>query len=345
MNSPQTSPTDETTKVEALLRQSMPDAVGVRVNNLAPMFGGNSRKAWSFDASWQRGGNSVTRPCVMLSQLGHGHVESDIRREFQVLSGLNGKGVRVPEAIAIDVDGEIVGAPSIVLERINGKANAVAFLKSPDVEASTALTEDLALVVAQLHRVEWSVAAFDPALASDTPRQLVERQVQYWEKTFLANRLEPLPVMASLFAWLKKNIPTPERICMVHGDLRPGNFLYEGPRVTGLLDWEMAHFGDPIEDLGWIYRPLWSPKRFVPLRKFVDLYAKHSGCDISWSSVIFYRVFSELKFATISLTAAKSFATGQTLNLRHADRAATVTPCLKRCLDWIETQKHEVAHA
>jgi len=323
----------------------MPNARDIRVSNLAPMFGGNSRKAWSLDAAWKQAGETVERPCVMLSQLGHGHVESDIRREFQVLSGLNGKGVRVPEAIAIDVDGAIVGSPSIVMERITGKANAVAFLKSPDSDTSRALTEDLALVVAQLHRVEWDIAKFDTSLGKDTPRQLVERQVQYWEKTFIANRLEPLPVMASLFAWLKNHIPTPERICMVHGDLRPGNFLYEGRRVTGLLDWEMAHFGDPIEDLGWIYRPLWSPKRFVSLREFVDVYAKHSGHNIPWSSVIFYRVFSELKFATISLTAAKSFASGKTLNLRHADRAATVTPCLKRCLDWIEIQKQAVAHA
>jgi aminoglycoside phosphotransferase (APT) family kinase protein len=327
-----------------LLRHAMPHATSVAVSNLAPLFGGNARKAWSFDAQWMNRDDRFDCLCVMLSQVGGRQVESDIHREFMVLHGLNGKGVRVPTAIAVDRDGEIVGSPSIVLQRLPGKANAVEFLKSRVPADSRAITEDLALVVAQLHAVDWNAAEFDPSLATDSPQQIVARQIAHWEATFVANRLEPNPVMSALFGWLGRNVPVPQRICLVHGDLRPGNFLYEGQRVAGLLDWEMAHLGDPVEDLGWIYRPLWSPERFVPLDEFVALYAKHAGREIAWRSVMYYRIFSELKFAAISLTAANAFASGKTLNLRHADRAATVAPCLKRCLEWVEQSERGLRH-
>lgn len=322
----------------------MPTATSVGVRNVAPMFGGNARKALSFDAEWTDASGVVSCPCVMLSQQPGRQVDSDVRDEYKVLHGLNGKGVRVPKAIAVDETGEVVGSPSIVLERIPGKASAVEFLKTRQPEDSVALTEDLALVVAQLHGVDWDVGAFDAALAGSSPQDIVAGQISDWETTFRTNRLDPNPVMSALFSWLRGNIPVPRRICLVHGDLRPGNFLYQGRRVTGLLDWEMAHLGDPVEDIGWIYRPLWSPERFVPLEKFVEIYSVHAGWNVPWESVVFYRVFSELKFASISLTAAKAFASGNTLNLRHADRAATVAPCLKRCLEWVEKSGRGLSH-
>jgi len=281
----------------------------------------------------------------MLSQVGGRQVESDVVREFHVLKALNATGARVPRALSVDSSGDVIGSPSIVMERLPGKANAVDFLNSTDISSNRLLTEDLAQVVAQLHDVRWDARAFDPSLEGLSPKAVAALQVEHWFQTFEAQRMEPNPVMASLFGWLRRQLPEPQRICLVHGDLRPGNFLYEHGRVTGLLDWEMAHLGDPIEDLGWIYRPFWSPERFVSLREFVALYSQMTGQQVAWANVLYYRIFSELKFATISLTAAKAFASGSSMNLRHADRAATVGPCLRRCLDWIELHRMETSHA
>lgn len=335
---------DLAARIVQLIACSEPAARDISVQGLAPMFGGNARKAWSFDLRYQLRGQSVALGCVMLSQGAGRQIDTDVAQEFNVLHGLNGKGTRVPAAVAMDARGEIVGAPSIVLQRLPGQASAVDFLKRTDVAGAQALTLDLAEVVAQLHAVDWDVARFDRTLAGLSPRALAERQVDHWHATFLAQRLEPLPVMAGLFGWLREHLPEPQRIGLVHGDLRPGNFLYEGNRVTGLLDWEMAHLGDPIEDLGWIYRPMWSPARFVPLRDFVQRYATLAGRDVPWADVLYYRIFSELKFACISLTAARAFHAGATRNLRHADRAATVAPCLQRCLDWIALHRQETHH-
>lgn len=320
--------------IAALLRGARPAAERVTVSTPAPLFGGNARRAVSFDLETVEHGHARRMACVMLSQVGGRQVESDVAREFALLHGLGGKGVRAPAALALDAGGAVVGAPSIVLERLPGKAGAVEFLAATDAGQARRLTADLARAAAELHAVDPCTAGLEPALAGLPPRAVAARQLAHWHDTFLANRMEPHPPMAALFAWLREHLPEPRRLCLVHGDLRPGNFLYQGDTVTGLLDWEMAHVGDPAEDVAWIFRPLWSPQRFVPLPEFVALYAGFSGCAIPWRSVLYYRVFSELKFATISLTAARAFASGGTRNLRHADRAATVAPCLQRAFEW-----------
>lgn len=324
-----------------LIEQSLREADEVEVGALQPLFGGNARKAWSFELRYRIGGRPERLACVMLCQVDGRQVESDIAQEFSVLYQLGGKGLRVPRALAVDASGTTVGAPSIVLERLPGKASAADFLNAPDVARARRLTEDLAVVAAELHGTPCPTAAFDPALKSPTPRDLAAHQVKHWATTFEDQRMEPLPIMASLFTWLRDHLPEPRRISLVHGDLRPGNFLFEGERVEGLLDWEMAHAGDPLEDIAWIYRPLWSPERFVALRDFVALYGRLAGFEVAWADVLYYRVFSELKFATISLTAARAFSRGATRNLRHADRAATVGPCLRRCLEWIGAHRQE----
>ncbi|MGQ0696829.1 MAG: phosphotransferase family protein [Panacagrimonas sp.] len=332
-------------RIVHLLTGARPDASPLGVGPVQPLFGGNARKAFSFDVHHRRNGKETTLPCVMLSAVGGGHVESDLGWEYEVLRRLGGSGVRSPAAIALDLEGAIIGAPSLVLERMPGKANVVEFLAAPADSDSRALTEDLAEVAARLHDLDLKAAGFDAAQLDADPLTTARTQIDHWQRRFEEQRMEPLPVMAWLFAWLHEYLPTPQRISLVHGDLRPGNFLYEGGRITALLDWEMAHLGDPLEDLGWIYRPMWSPKKFVELRAFLTHYAAHIGSQPRWRDVVYYRIFSEMKFATISLSAAANFAQGRTRNLRHADRASTVNACLARCMQWIEQESWEHAHA
>jgi aminoglycoside phosphotransferase (APT) family kinase protein len=57
------------------------------------------------------------------------------------------------------------------------------------------------------------------------------------------------------FRWLEENRPTPIVTTLVHGDFRLGNLMVDSGRVTGVLDWELSHVGDPREDLGWLCAP------------------------------------------------------------------------------------------
>lgn len=299
-------------------------------------FGGNARQAFRFDT---RSADGRTLPRILLSQVAAKHVESNTVDEYAVLAALNGAGVRAPAAVALDAEGVVTGAPAIVLERLDGDAGAVEFLRGRDLAAGHALTEDLALATADLHRFDWKaaglIAGADPVMA----------QIEYWEANFRRHRLEALPAMAWLFGWLRANAPTCSRLSLVHGDLRPGNFLYRRDRVTALLDWEMAHVGDPAEDIAWIYRTLWSPAQFLPLDDFLAIHAERAGFTIRRSNVVFYRIFSEVKFAAISAAAAHTFASGGTRNLRHIDRAAKIPQCVRLAMKWIEANEWSERHA
>jgi aminoglycoside phosphotransferase (APT) family kinase protein len=336
---------DETPqRLARLIGEALADAHDVRIDALTRVFGGNARTAFSFELGFRQDGVQRSLACVLLQHAPGRQVSTDVAQEFRALRALDGATALFPAAIASDSAGRIMGAPSIVLQRLPGKTNAVEFLKSEDPAVAASLVDQLAQAVARLHSVPIDAAAFDPALRGLSAREVALRQVTAWRDTFLAQRMEPLPALLSVFEWLCRHLPQPDRLCLVHGDVRPGNFLYEGKQLTGLLDWEMAHPGDPTEDLAWIYRPLWSPRRFMELGTFIERYGAHANRTVRMAEVIYYRIFSEAKFATISLTAARAFASGETGNLRHADRAAAVPQCVLRCLQWMR-QHRELADA
>jgi aminoglycoside phosphotransferase (APT) family kinase protein len=286
------------------------------VTDVTRVFGGNARRAWTFHAGEIDG--------IVLAQVEPGQLECDPDREFRVLRGLHGAGVRAPAALAVDARGEVLGFPSVVLERMPGTGSVTAFLKPEDPALSRSLTEDLARAAAELHGADAA-----PTLLEATD------PIDYWEQLFRGARYEPHAVLCSIYRWLRLQRPANERPAVVHGDFRPGNFLHEAGRITALLDWEMAHLGDPAEDIAWAYRPLWGPEAFLPLDAFVDIYNAHARMPVTREQVTYWQVFSEAKFATISLRAARAFHDGVSTNLRLADRAAMVTECLARALELI----------
>lgn len=313
----------------------------VEITDVRRTFGGNARRAWSFEADWSGGNRPGPLAGIMLSQAERGQLDVELAREFRLLRGL--AGVRSPAAIAIDPEGKTIGAPSLVLERCEGTADAVAFLCPENPAVGTALTVDLAEAAARLHAFDWRGAGLATVLEGGglDPVEAARSQVESWEATFRAVRMEVHPVLAAIYGWLRERVPTPARLSVVHGDYRPGNVLFSGARITALLDWEMAHVGDPVEDLAWAYRSFWSPERLLGIDDFVAAYEAAGGSAVTAAHLRYYRIFTEAKFATISLRAARSFQERQTRNLRLADRAASVTASLTACLDWLEIERLE----
>ena len=307
-----------------MLSTRLPDAHGIEVRDVARVFGGNARQAWSATATWQVPDGYRTESLILLVRRAGSQVQTDPRCELAVLDGLAEKGVRAPRVWGHDLDGHLLGDPAVLLQRLPGSADAVAYLRA-DPHIGCARTLDLARAAAELHAVEPATNGLEPS----------EPQLAMWQRQFLAARLEPLPALGWVFDWLADHQVAPARPVLVHGDFRPGNVLYSGDRITGVLDWEMAHVGHPAEDLAWAYRALWSPQRFVPLQEFVAAYTTAGGADIDADALRWHRVFSEVKFATISLLAARSVVDGSSHNLRLIDRASTVIPAVRRCLDWI----------
>jgi aminoglycoside phosphotransferase (APT) family kinase protein len=326
--------TDLAERLHAFLAAQVPEATDIRIDGLTPVSGGNARKAYSFDLVMGDKDGHLDMPCIMLMQAGAGQLESDLQAEFRVLEALHGAGVPAPQALWLDAGGSALGAPTVIMERVTGVTDFLALRAPEPAGRNKAIALAFADAAAKLHTAPINELGF---LGGTTRKTVAAEQVAIWEAQFLKQRMEPYPAVAFAFQWLKSHTPVAERISLVHGDYRLGNFLFEDERITALLDWEMAHLGDPAEDIAWAYRTLWTPEIHLPIEGFVKRYHAMGGPTIRPENLLFYRLFGEIKHAVISLTAARSFADGRTNNLRMADRMTLALPCIKQFLAWLPT--------
>ena len=323
-------------RLEAFIAEQLVDATEIRVVDLAPISSvGNARQAWGFDVQWRAGPDEHGLSCVMLAKAEAGQLETQIGPEFHTVRALGATDVPVARALWVDETGAAIGHPFFVTERVAGTADMGLLRRSADDADARAVAIELADAAARLHTADWPALGVAQFLTPVTVEDAASAQVAYWEDIFVRQRLEPLPVLVFAFDWLRDHPPDTRRVSIVHGDLRFGNLLYEDGRITALLDWEMVHLGDPIEDLAWAYRSLWSLEKFLPIDEFLQHYSDTIGAAVDADHFRFWRLFGEVKHSIISLTAARSFDDGRTHNIRHADRATTVTAYLSRFMEWL----------
>jgi len=325
---------DLAVRLRKFLASKLPEASEIRIDNIAPLTAGNARQVWQFDLRWIDQAARRQMSCVLMRKAKAGQLETDLDREFRIVDALWGSGVPVARALWIDSYGRWFERPSFIMEKMAGSSDLQSLLKGGLGQDSRQIALDLAAVAARLHPLDYERLGVD-FLPPATIESAAAQQVQYWESLFLKHRMEPHPVMVSAFIWLKEHQPTARRISIVHGDFRFGNLLYEGNRINALLDWEMVHLGDPVEDIAWAYRTLWSPQAFLSLDEFVGRYTQLSGIQVDPETLRFYRLLGEIKHSIISLTGARSFADGRTRNLFLADRASTISAYLMQFLDWL----------
>jgi aminoglycoside phosphotransferase (APT) family kinase protein len=127
-------------------------------------------------------------------------------------------------------------------------------------------------------------------------------------------------VLEFALRWLKRNKPVAMEITVVHGDYRTGNFLFDDESITAVLDWEMVHLGDPLEDVGWLCGRSWRQGRevaggIVERERFYEMYESAGGFPVDRRAVHFWEVLGNLKLAVIFLTGGRSFVQGTTNDL------------------------------
>jgi aminoglycoside phosphotransferase (APT) family kinase protein len=315
--------------LETYLTHALPAARDVRVSGLRRMRSvGNAREPWEFTVEWKTAeGGGASQPrhidVVMLVLPKATQVEGSVSTEFGMLREVYGTGLPVARPVCCDPTGTVLGRAFLATERLPGHADNDLIVASGPV--AEAVLRDLAAVAARLHSLR-----FDPnrmaGLEPPGPEPAALVQLAHWNEIFRRNRDAPWPELAYAFRLLRATAPAIRASSLIHGDLRVPNVMYEQDRVTGLLDWELVHFGDPMEDLAWMYRSIWAPERALPFADFLDAYAHAGGTPIDAERLRWYRLFSLVKHSVISITGAHAFMSGGSDNIRLADRAATVVP-------------------
>ena len=255
----------------------------------------------------------------------------DLEPEFRVLHALSAHPLPSPPTPWFERDPAVLERPFYVMERLPGEvpipspgaSGAGPFLPSERAP----LGVEVAARLADLHAVDWSALGLGFLGAPPPGRGAAERELARWEERLDRAALPRAPILADALLWLHAHVPETAEITLVHGDYRLGNWLVVrdagGTRLAGILDWEMVHLGDPLEDLAWCESLLWRAGTplagaLLPPEELSLAYEKASGRRVDPDRLHFYAVLSIVKMVAIMHTGVRAFLDGRAKDLRMA---------------------------
>jgi len=130
--------------------------------------------------------------------------------------------------------------------------------------------------------------------------------------------LEPHPVLELMERWLLERVPASGPAALVHGDYRIGNVIFGPEGLRAILDWELAHVGDPLEDLGWLCVRTWRfgsdalPVGGIGTREeLVAAYEEAGGRRVDREALRFWEACGNFRVAVVWLQQSRIFLDGK----------------------------------
>jgi aminoglycoside phosphotransferase (APT) family kinase protein len=269
---------------------------GVSVDGLRRLSGGASRETWSFDASTAGGGHQA----LVLRRDPGGHTGQNSRQvEYALLQCAHAHGVLVPRVELLLEPDDGLGH-GFVMQRVEGETIPRRILRDDDyVGARSLLAAQCGAQAAAIHAIPTSALPQLPVLGA-------REQIAQYRET-LDNLGEPHPAFELGLRWLEDHAPPrrDERPVLVHGDFRNGNIVVGTDGLRAVLDWELAHLGDPVEDLGWLCVKSWRFGAKEPVGGFggypelLDAYEAVSGRSVELGELRYWEVLGTLKWGVI----------------------------------------------
>jgi aminoglycoside phosphotransferase (APT) family kinase protein len=287
------------------------------VEGLARISGGASRETYRFDATT----NGERKGYILRRDPPDSLIDTDRRLEFLAIRSFAGKEVAAPEALVLEADGAELVRPFFVMGRVDDGAPGSPFAADPYGEHGAAIGERFFTIMGRIAREPVEGLPINDAAARPEPGECWRRELDYWAGVIDADEIHPQPIVRAAIRRLRAKPPPPAtKISVVHGDFRSGNFLHDGAgRIIALLDWEMAHLGDPLEDLGWALDPLWSRaddarvSGMIPRAEALAIWRRESGLEIADAAFDWWSLFASVKGQAIWTSSAKAWAdTGMT---------------------------------
>ena len=197
------------------------------------------------------------------------------------------------------------------------------------------MVRQCAAMLAQIHALDLENL---PALPSNDPGTMIERLLETHEQ--YATRI---PVFDLAFRWLREHGIPQRSPRLVHGDFRNGNFIVNESGLVCVLDWEAAHLGDPMEDLGWLCLNAWRFGQidkpvggFGDRRSLYRAYEEATGEQVDEARVRFWEIFGTLKWGVICQWFAQQFSTGEVPKLERAAIGRRISEVELDLLDLVE---------
>jgi aminoglycoside phosphotransferase (APT) family kinase protein len=279
--------------------------------------GGASQETWSFDIV-HPGGNIGA--ILRRAPAGYGAAPTraaGLNAEAVLMQLAHDAGVPSPRVLHVLEPRDELGT-GFVMERVEGETIPRKILRDDQFAAARPkLARQLGNVLAAIHGLPLSQL---PQLRAMTAaREITELERDYRSLNW------PRPVFELALRWLRDRDPgPPAEVTLVHGDFRHGNLIIGPDGLRAVLDWELAHTGDPMEDLGWICVNSW---RFGEIDKPVggfgsreELFAGYEagGCRVDADRVMFWEVMGTLRWGVMCCGMMQRFRTGPEHSVERA---------------------------
>jgi aminoglycoside phosphotransferase (APT) family kinase protein len=305
-------------RIAAYVAGRMPHAAGVAVDSLARISGGASRETYRFRLSWTEGGQARERKMILRRDPPASLIDTERRIEFEAYRAFHGSAVPVPEMLWLEEGDGPLDHPFSIAEEIAGFEASPGLLWAPPyLDVHETLAERKWTILGEIAKADPAALGLDKVMVPVAPADCWSRELGYWEGVLDEDEAEPLPIIRAAIRWLRANPPPPPaKIAVVHGDYRTGNFLFDTQgAIHGVLDWEMAHLGDPLEDLGWSFNPVWSFGRdlaggLVPQARAVAIWEKASGLKADPAALKWWTLFNCVKGQAIWISSARAWIDG-----------------------------------
>jgi aminoglycoside phosphotransferase (APT) family kinase protein len=281
---------------------------GPELGRITRLSAGASRLTWLVEMTCAGTARSVV---VQAERPG---AAPTVEHEAQLLTAAARVGVPVPELLAADPSGVVLGRPSIVTGQVAGETLPRRILGAPQlVGARARFAENCGRVLAAVHSIpRGEVPGLPVPDAIGGLREIIDESA------------EPHPVLEFALLWLEDNRPAPGEPVVLHGDFRNGNLVIDPTGIRAVLDWELAHVGDRLEDLGWLCVKYWrfgGPCPVGGMGEVTDLlqaYTEACGIAVDPQSLHWWQTLGTAKWAAICHRQARLHLSGEVRSVELA---------------------------
>ncbi len=284
----------------------------VTVCDVEKIFGGASRETYKLTLEV----DGETRGVILRRDPPSSLIDTERHLEYGAYDRIYPTDIPVPEPLFLENSTDFLEQPFSIMAAIENPMSDVAPLSS---EQKQEIGNQKYNLLGSLAAKDPFALKFDEIMTVPHVASTAREQLLYWQGVINDDEIHPQPIAQAAIRWLAANLPPPaQKISIVHGDYRTGNFLFnDQTQITAILDWEMCHLGDPLEDLAWSLDPLWSGEdlelagRLIPHDQAIQIWCEASGLSCNEQALRWWRIFVSVKAVAIWVSSSENFEKGE----------------------------------
>jgi len=331
-------PQEFESRLQRVLRRIYND--GADLLSAERLSGGASQETWLIRLEGE-----TAPPDLILRRAPEGMGKSSdsaaigLANEARLVSDAGKAGVPVPDVVHVLDEADALGE-GFFMSRVHGETIARRILRDEAyAKARKALPAQCGRALAGIHSI--SPDGHGALQASSGLDQIAHYEAIYQSSGACR------PIFDLAMVWLRENLPPPVPPVLVHGDFRLGNIMVDGGGLAAVLDWELAHLGDPREDIGWMCTNSWrfgqSEKRlggFGDVEELLSAYEAAGGQAFTPRDIDWWEMLGSMKWGVMCMLMYESFRTGLDNSVERAAIGRRISETEIDLVNLLEAQRH-----